>query len=69
MRKNRRSKKECKKAITAQTAEESRLRQSQWLKNGCNGFEMKNPISNPMSFWTEQDILQYIKENNLNISL
>lgn len=57
-----------KKAITAQTAVESNLRTQQWLKNGCNGFEMKNPISNPMSFWTEQDILQYIKENNLRIA-
>ena len=40
----------------------------QWLRNGCNGFDMKSPISNPMSFWTEQDVLQYIKQNNLPIS-
>lgn len=57
-----------KTAITAQTAEESRLREQKWIKNGCNGFNMKNPISNPMSFWTEQDILQYIKQNNLPIA-
>lgn len=57
-----------KKPITAQMATESHLREQQWLKNGCNGFEMKNPISNPMSFWTEQDILQYIKENNIKIA-
>lgn len=55
------------KPITGQMASESRLRASQWLKNGCNGFEMKSPISNPMSFWTEQDVLLYIKENNLPI--
>lgn len=54
--------------ITAQTAEESHLREQQWIKNGCNGFNMKRPISNPMSFWTEQDILQYIKQNNLPIA-
>lgn len=54
--------------MTAQIAEESRMREWQWLKNGCNGFDMKSPISNPMSFWTEQDILQYIKENNLPIA-
>lgn len=54
--------------ITGQMASESRLRTQQWLKNGCNGFDMKNPISNPMSFWTEQDVLQYIKENNLPIA-
>ena len=49
------------KAITAQMASESKLRTSQWIKNGCNGFDMKTPISNPMSFWTEQDVLLYIK--------
>ena len=54
--------------ITAQTAEESRLRTQQWLKNGCNGFAMKRPVSNPMSFWCEQDVLQYIKQNNLPIA-
>lgn len=62
------SKKSGKVPITGQTAEESKLRTEQWLRNGCNGFEMKNPISNPMSFWTEQDILQYIKQNNLPIA-
>lgn len=36
-------------------------------KNGCNGFDMKSPISNPMSFWTEQDVLLYIKTRNLPI--
>lgn len=56
------------KPITAQMASESRLRTQQWIKNGCNGFEMKSPISNPMSFWTEQDVLLYIKENNLPIA-
>ena len=46
--------------ITAQTAQESNLRTQQWLKSGCNAFNNKNPISNPMSFWTEQDVLHYI---------
>ena len=55
------------KPITAQMADESRLRQSQWIKNGCNGFDMKSPVSNPMSFWTEQDVLQYIYERKLPI--
>jgi 3'-phosphoadenosine 5'-phosphosulfate sulfotransferase (PAPS reductase)/FAD synthetase len=55
------------KGITAQMASESSLRTTQWLKYGCNAFDKKRPISNPMSFWTEQDILRYIKENNLLI--
>ncbi len=46
--------------ITAQMASESRLRTQKWLQNGCNGFHLNNPISNPMSFWTEQDVLEYI---------
>ena len=56
-----------KKAFTAQMANESIQRQTQWLKKGCNAFESKEPISNPMSFWTEQDVLLYIKQNNLSI--
>lgn len=57
-----------KKPITAMMADESKLREQQWIKNGCNGFEMKSPISNPMSFWTEQDVLQYIKTHKLPIA-
>ena len=53
--------------ITAQMASESFLRTQKWLQYGCNGFQMKSPISNPMSFWTENDVLQYIAENNLPI--
>lgn len=56
------------KSITAQMACESKLRTTQWLKAGCNGFDMKNPISNPMSFWTEQDVLQYIYDNKIPIA-
>lgn len=53
--------------ITAQMASESKLRTQKWIQNGCNAFDSKNPISNPMSFWTENDVLQYIYENNIQI--
>ena len=56
------------KPMTAQTASESRLRTQQWLNNGCNGFHLKSPISNPMAFWTEQDVLLYIWQRNLPIA-
>lgn len=59
---NKYAKETNRKPITATMACESRLRTSQWLQHGCNGFNMKSPISNPMSFWTEQDVLQYITE-------
>lgn len=38
------------KPITAQMASESKLRTQKWLQNGCNGFDLKIPTSNPMSF-------------------
>ena len=53
--------------MTAQMASESMQRTQKWLKNGCNAFDLKEPVSNPMSFWTEQDVLLYIKERNLPI--
>lgn len=51
--------------IIATMACESLLRTQQYLKNGCNGFNNKIPTSTPMAFWTEQDVLQYLKENNI----
>ena len=54
--------------ILGQQAGESMLRRQKWLQHGCNAFEQKNPASNPLAFWTEQDILRYIKENGLPIA-
>lgn len=50
------------KPIIATMASESRLRYLKWIQHGCNAFDMKEPNSKPMSFWTEQDILHYIKK-------
>ena len=57
-----------KKPITGILASESERRTDAWLKTGCNAFDSKKPMSKPMSFWTEQDVLQYIKENNIPIA-
>ena len=54
--------------ITAQMASESRLRTQQWVMHGCNMFDTKNPVSNPMSFWTEQDVLEYVREYGLSLA-
>jgi len=43
------------------TARESMRRQQAWLMTGCNSFA-KGGKSKPLSFWTEQDILQYLKK-------
>lgn len=54
--------------IIATMAAESKLRTSQYLKQGCNGFHNKIPTSTPMAFWTEADVLEYIKRYNLTIA-
>ena len=53
------------KPIIATMASESRLRYQKWIQHGCNAFDMKEPKSQPLSFWTEQDVLHYIKEFNV----
>lgn len=49
-------------------AEESMMRTQAWIKNGCNAFESSSPISQPIAFWTEQDVLHYIKEQGIEIA-
>ena len=56
------------KPIIATMAEESQLRTQKWLNEGCNAFDGKYPHSKPMSFWKNQDVLRYIKDNNLKIA-
>lgn len=53
------------KPIIATMACESAMRKTNWLKTGCNAFESKRPISIPMSFWLEQDVLEYLKRFNI----
>lgn len=57
-----------KKPILATMAQESLLRENAWFKNGCNAFNAKHPTSAPMAFWTEQDVLRYIKLNGVEIA-
>lgn len=54
--------------ITAQMASESKLRTQKWLNSGCNAFELKEPISNPMSFWFEEDVLAYAQQHDLKLA-
>lgn len=58
-----------KKPMLGTMAQESELRQKAWLKTGCNAFgDKKREISQPMSFWTEQDVLQYLTKFNIMYS-
>ena len=53
--------------FVATLAEESRQRKLGWMINGCNAFDAKSPISTPMAFWTNHDVLLYIKQKGLPI--
>lgn len=53
--------------LVATMAEESQLRKQAWLHKGCNVFDTSDPISKPMSFWTEQDVLHYIMRFDIKI--
>ncbi len=54
------------KPITGEMANDSQARRWAYLQTGCNAFDQKVPRSRPLGFWTNQDILRYIKENNLS---
>ena len=47
--------------IVGTMACESLRRQTSYLKTGCNAYNKRDPTSQPMSFWTEQDVLSYLK--------
>ena len=53
------------KPIVGTLACESLARKQAWQVHGCNAFHSSRPISQPLSFWTEQDILHYIVQHNV----
>lgn len=57
-----------KKPIVGIMASESVRRLEAWIKTGCNAFDSEQPLSKPMSFWTNQDVLQFLKSRNIPIA-
>ena len=55
-----------KKPIMATMAAEGGVRKEAYLKTGCNAFNSGK--SQPMGFWTEQDVLEYIFTRKLPIA-
>jgi 3'-phosphoadenosine 5'-phosphosulfate sulfotransferase (PAPS reductase)/FAD synthetase len=53
------------KPLLGLLANESLKRKDAWMKTGCNAFDLKHPQSQPMAFWTEEDILEYIRQYNV----
>ena len=47
-------------------ASDSKAREKIYLQHGCNAFELKNPRSTPMGFWTEQDVLECIHTHKIH---
>jgi len=43
-------------------------RSGQYLRYGCNAFDLKSPHSSPLSFWREDDIWEYLRGNHLSYS-
>ena len=54
--------------IVALLADESARRAESYLRTGCNSFDGSRPISKPMGFWTEQDVLHYVYDNHIDLA-
>ena len=49
------------------TQDESFIREHKYAKSGCNVYDGTTIKSQPMGFWTKQDVLRYVVENDLEI--
>lgn len=49
------------------TQDESFMRERKYAKTGCNIYDGKTIKSQPMGFWTKQDVLRYVVANDLEI--
>lgn len=56
------------KPYVGMLAQESVMGTEKWKRTGCNAFEGTDPTSNPLSFWTKQDVLRYLKANNIPLA-
>lgn len=50
------------------TQDEGMMRERQYNKTGCNVYDGSTPKSQPLGFWTRQDVLRYVIENKLEIA-
>lgn len=65
---NRYAKHTGRKPITAVMAEESFNRNWVYMKQGCNAYANKYPVSWPMAFWLDTDVWKYIEKHGLAYS-
>jgi 3'-phosphoadenosine 5'-phosphosulfate sulfotransferase (PAPS reductase)/FAD synthetase len=55
-------------AFIGTLAVDSRLRLSHYLQYGCNAFNKSRPSSQPLSFWVEADIWNYLRKKKIKYS-
>lgn len=49
-------------------AEESSFRMQNLKRYGCNAYDMKRPVSKPLSYWTQSDLWEYIAKYDIKYS-
>lgn len=49
------------------TQDEGFKREHQYAKTGCNVYDGSTIKSQPLGFWTKQDVLRYVVENDIDI--
>jgi len=49
------------KPFIGMMASDGNKRSDAWLKTGCNAWDSKRPMSNPLGFWLESDVWKYLE--------
>ena len=61
------AKKTGRKPYIGVTQDEGFMRAHQYAHTGCNVYDGNTIKSQPLGFWTRQDVLRYVVENDLSI--
>lgn len=56
------------KPFIGNTVAESKGRLQQYLRTGCNSYNLRAPNSKPLAIWTEENIWKYINQFNVPYS-
>jgi 3'-phosphoadenosine 5'-phosphosulfate sulfotransferase (PAPS reductase)/FAD synthetase len=54
------------KPFVGDMADDGNQRESTYLQSGCNNYRKDRPISQPLGFWLESDVWEYIHKNNIS---
>lgn len=65
---NKYSRESKRKAILGSMACESNRRLQDYKRRGCLWYDTEHPVALPLSFWLEEDVLQYILDYDIEIA-